>query len=254
MYSKFSFFGVSSVSRWVLRGVGLCLLSGSILYGRAWAEEDWPAGEEMRGMEYMLTEGISNRYDAEFRAAAARYLPGLDYRLLKAQCYVESKLATGVVSREGAVGICQFMPKTWASLGLGGSPRVARLAIEGAAYYMAELREVWGAAPTETDRHNLALASYNAGVGNVKRAEEKVGVMSWELVRAGLHRVTGRRAEETRAYVEDVWRVYWRLRDMEREKESGRWGVQPVRYLLSEGGWSVVRLSRSFLLTMENRL
>lgn len=57
-------------------------------------------------------------------------MPGVDWRLLKAQYYQESHLKPNAVSPVGAAGVAQFMPATWRQisreLGYGNvSPHLA---------------------------------------------------------------------------------------------------------------------------------
>lgn len=116
------------------------------------------------------------KYDAMIDKAAATYLPGVPPKLLKAQYWVESRLDPTARSPVGAEGIAQFMEGTWSevsrALGYGLLPRSsAREAIDAGAFYMARLRRNWTAERPWRDRHQLALASYNAGLGHVLAAQ-----------------------------------------------------------------------------------
>jgi len=155
-----------------------------------------------------------DRYDRDISQAAERYLPGVDWRLLKAQYYQESRLNPEAVSPVGAAGIAQFMPGTWAEvsrqIGAGQiSPHMAEPAIEAGAYYMAQLRKSWSAPRPEADRHSLALASYNAGLGNLLKAQKKAGgAPDYAHIIQRLPEITGRYAQETTTYVTRIW-GYW---------------------------------------------
>lgn len=106
------------------------------------------------------------------------------------------------------------MPGTWRDmareLGVSGSPH-DEIAIEAGAYYMAKLRWTWRRDRTPLERNELAQASYNAGVGNVLRAQKFCGnAKLWHTVRACLPLATGAvHARETRTYVERIGR-WWR--------------------------------------------
>jgi len=155
-----------------------------------------------------------DRYDRDIEQAADMYLPGVDWRLLKAQYYQESRLDPAAVSPVGAAGIAQFMPGTWAEvsrqIGSGQiSPHMAEPAIEAGAYYMAQLRKRWSAPRSEADRHSLALASYNAGLGNILKAQKLAGgAPDYAQIIKRLPEVTGRHAKETTTYVMRIW-GYW---------------------------------------------
>lgn len=158
---------------------------------------------------------IPDRYDSEIRKAAKRYMPAVDWRLWKAQLYQESRLNPDAVSPVGARGLAQFMPATWdqiaRELGYGHvSPHVARPAIVAGAYYMGKLRGQWTAPRPEADRHSLAAASYNAGLGNLLAAQRRCDHASlYREIIACLPGVTGDHAKETRTYVVRIWR-WWR--------------------------------------------
>ncbi|MDP5211966.1 transglycosylase SLT domain-containing protein [Pseudoalteromonas tunicata] len=147
-----------------------------------------------------------DKFDAQIYKASRSYLPGVDWRLYKAQLIAESDLRVDVVSPVGASGIAQFMPGTWADvsrdLALSGSPFDPQVAIPAGAFYMAKLRGGWRWRRPERDKHNLALASYNAGFGHVLAAQRLCGdaVLYADIVRC-LPMVTGRHAVETRNYV-----------------------------------------------------
>jgi len=85
------------------------------------------------------------------------------------------------------------------------------LAIDAGAYYMAKLRHVWRKDRSALERNTLAQASYNAGVGNILKAQVFCGgARLWTTVQKCLPRVTGAmNADETTTYVERIDR-WWR--------------------------------------------
>ena len=132
----------------------------------------------------------------------------------KAQLYQESRLDAEAVSPTGARGLAQFMPATWVDvareLGITGTAH-DDVAIDAGAYYMSKLRRVWRRDRTALERNTMAQASYNAGVGNILKAQELCGgARLWPAVRECLHFATGRaNAEETITYVARIER-WWR--------------------------------------------
>lgn len=158
---------------------------------------------------------IPDKYDADIREAAGRYLPGWDWRLLKAQYYQESKLDPSAVSSADARGIAQIVDPTWNriahEIGHGNvSPHAVGPAIEAGAYYMAKLRDEWSAPRPSADRYSLSAASYNAGLGNLLKAQRKCGGRNlYAEIIPCLPQVTGSHAQETRTYIERIW-DYWR--------------------------------------------
>jgi murein DD-endopeptidase MepM/ murein hydrolase activator NlpD len=95
--------------------------------------------------------------------------------LLAAQARQESGFRGDATSRTGAVGLMQFMPGTWASVGYDASgdgvadPRNAKDAIYSGARYDCQLRsELSAAGPASGDLDRLMLAAYNAGPAAVE--------------------------------------------------------------------------------------
>lgn len=153
------------------------------------------------------------KYDHYFKVYSGRYMPTVDWKLLKAQCYQESRFQQYAVSPVGAAGICQFMPGTWQDLttrhNISGSVFDPKLNIQLAAIYMAQLRSGWSSPRPELDRHSLALASYNAGFGNILKAQKlcDMSVMYDEIIQC-LPDVTNHHSKETIEYVRNIW-FYW---------------------------------------------
>ena len=91
-------------------------------------------------------------------AASKRY--GIDARILRAICFIESRYRINVVSPKGARGPMQFMPDTAARYGLR-DPHNPEQAIDAAARYLRDLFRKFGG------RVDLVVAAYNAGEGAV---------------------------------------------------------------------------------------
>jgi hypothetical protein len=106
-----------------------------------------------------LQDWVPTRYRALVvdSASAAGVAPSLLAAVLKA----ESDFQPGVVSSAGAQGIAQFMPATARGMGVR-DPFDPEQAIPGAARLLAAGIREFGSIP-------LALASYNAGGGAVRR-------------------------------------------------------------------------------------
>ena len=106
------------------------------------------------------------------RAGMEQYAP-----VIAAQIRAESGWRPDVCSGVGACGLSQFMPATWADVAEGAclrlGPKNPRCAIRAQLRYMADLlRFVYGSSgvtppPSPVDAFQLALGSYNAGLGNV---------------------------------------------------------------------------------------
>src|SRR5690554_1006395 len=153
-------------------------------------------------------------YDAQIRKWTSFYTPTVPWYWNKAQLIAESALNTNAVSPVGAMGLGQFMPATWEQMKreLGFPPNTSAFAssynIQAQAYYMRQLRNQFKKPRPEKDKHSLALASYNAGLGNVLKAQQLGGgSLLYQPMIEHLHLVTGRHHVETTNYVNRIWRL-----------------------------------------------
>lgn len=155
-------------------------------------------------------ERVPHRLRGPIKDSAARWMPGVDWRLWAAQVYQESRFNCRAVSPAGAQGCTQIMPGTWGDISnrLGwqvADPFSAELNIEAGAYYMAQMRAVWTSKRPEKERHDLAMASYNAGAGNILKAQKLAGgALDWSTVALKLPDVTGQHSRETINYVHSI--------------------------------------------------
>ena len=167
----------------------------------------------------------SPKYDFLIWKSTKRYWTDLpDYQQWKAQLYQESLLDTNAVSPVGAEGLAQFMPATWKQISreLGypedASPRTPKLAINAGAYYMRKLRNGWSSPRPQLDRQQLAQASYNAGFGNLLKAQRACGGENLypDIIRC-LPQITGHFSNETITYVKRIEFWYKDLKGVPRD-------------------------------------
>lgn len=109
------------------------------------------------------------------------------------------------------------MPPTWRDveeqLNIRGNAFDAELNIKFAAYYMHRLRRNWTSERSEWNRHSLAMASYNAGFGNLLEAQKQCGMpKKYYDILSCLPCVTGHHSQETFGYVEKTWDSYKTLK------------------------------------------
>ena len=154
-------------------------------------------------------------YDRQFKDAVNVFLPlGTDWRLLKAQCYQESRLNRFARSPVGAMGLCQFMPGTWAEAKKNipdlNSPWLPEASILAAGWYMGKLHRTWSAERPMMDRYMLAAASYNAGAGHLIKAQRLCGGDNLYIdIAPCLIQVTGHHSKETLGYVKNIIGRWW---------------------------------------------
>ncbi len=134
--------------------------------------------------------------------SANRY--GLDPRVLRIICFLESRFRIDAVSPKGARGPMQFIPETAKRFGLS-NPHDPHEAFDAAARYIRVLLRKFGG------RIDLALAAYNAGEGAVESFQTgKPLVLANGKVVNPRGLITGGIPpyRETRAYVKSAIALY----------------------------------------------
>ena len=154
------------------------------------------------------------RYVEWFQEAAAKYQ--LDWRLLAAMGYQESKWDPGAVSFTGVRGLMQLTEGTAAMMRTGDrlDPRAS---IFGGARYLAGLLETIPARIGEPDRTWLAVAAYNVGYGHIEDAR----------VLAQQHGRNPDRWEDVREFLPLLAQERWYTRT----RRGYARGWEPVRYV-----------------------
>ena len=182
-------------------------LFGNIIRNRYIRDFDWT--ENAAGAEEL---GRYRKLSALFRKYGTDY--GMDPTLLAAQGFQESRLDQSVRSHVGAVGVMQLLPSTAEDKNVA-IPNIDELEpnIEAGAKYMAFLKERYFSGP-ELDEINgslLALASYNAGPGRIRRLRREAGERGYDPnlwfdnVEVIVAEQVGR---ETVQYVSNIFKYY----------------------------------------------
>jgi len=155
------------------------------------------------------------KYDRYFSKYSKRYFgPGFEWHIFKAQAIAESNLMAKAKSRVGAIGIMQIMPGTFKEIkqkasSIKGTRAQPRWNIAAGIYYNREIWKLWKAKRPYQDRLSFMFGSYNAGKGNILKAQviaEKKGLDPnlWKSIEHVLNKVTGERSHETIGY---VWKI-----------------------------------------------
>ena len=153
-----------------------------------------------------------HKLSALFRKYGTEY--GMDPTLLAAQGFQESRLDQSVRSPVGAIGVMQLLPSTAKDNNVA-IPNIDELEpnIEAGAKYMAFLKERYFSGP-ELDELNgslLALASYNAGPGRIRRLRREAAERGYDHnlwfdnVEVIVAEQVGR---ETVQYVSNIFKYY----------------------------------------------
>ena len=122
--------------------------------------------EESRKFEQLVASRLP-RYRDWFQQAAAA--TGLDWRLLAAIGYQETRCNPTAQSADGAAGLMMLTPATAQSLGVADPKNAHENIMAGARYFLDVLNEIPRHIP-EPDRTWFAVAAYNVGFGHVEDA------------------------------------------------------------------------------------
>jgi len=155
------------------------------------------------------------KYDSHFSKYSKRFFGApFDWRFFKAQAIAESRLKAGARSHAGALGIMQIMPGTFSEIKrklpiIKGSRKQPRWNIAAGIYYDRMLWNTWKEKRPFQDRLDFMFGSYNAGKGNILKAQklaQKQGMNMnlWGSIAGTLPEITGRRSRETIRYVSKI--------------------------------------------------
>lgn len=169
-------------------GAGLVMAAVTLLpslrgaqsaFSRQAAGQEWPAPPRP-GTPEEAPEGVATApFDAFIEEASALY--GVSSDLVRAVIQTESGFNPRAVSGVGAKGLMQLMPRTARALGIN-DPFDPRQNIFGGVKYLGTLLEKYNGNVA------LALASYNAGPGNVRKHG---GIPPFRETRGYVRKITG---------------------------------------------------------------
>ncbi len=151
------------------------------------------------------------KYDNAFRQWGQFYFPSDDWKHWKAQGIAESRLNQDARSHCGAIGIMQLMPLTAKDLKV--NPFDAESNIQGGIKYDAQLDKYWTSIKSADNRRDFVYASFNAGMGWIRRALKLSDSQEWEDVSQKLPQITGTHSKETITYVKRIRQIYWQIRN-----------------------------------------
>lgn len=112
---------------------------------------------------------VISAYDEVIQKHASRYK--MDWRLMSAIAYTESRFNPDAKSRSGALGLLQVMPATGRELGFNDVEDLESN-VEAGTIYMKRLVRILNDKIPPQERVNFALAAYNAGLGHVYDAQK----------------------------------------------------------------------------------
>ncbi len=147
---------------------------------------------------------------AMFRKYGERY--NLDWMLMAAQGYQESRLNQAARSHVGAIGVMQVMPETGASMKVGDITVVDPNIHAGVKYVRLMVDQYFGKEAMDDENKMLfAFAAYNAGPGRVRqlRREATTRGLDPNVWFNNVERIARERiGRETVTYVSNIYKYY----------------------------------------------
>jgi membrane-bound lytic murein transglycosylase MltF len=150
----------------------------------------------------------------------------LDYLLMAAQGYQESRLDQAVKSRVGAIGVMQVMPATGKELNVGDVRQLEPNIHAGVKYIRFVEDQYFKDEPmTPLDKGLFAFASYNAGPGRIRQLRQEAGKRGLDpnVWFGNVERIASERiGRETVTYVSNIYKYYvaYRLLTEERDRRN----------------------------------
>jgi hypothetical protein len=179
--------------------------------------------------------------------SANRY--GIDARILRIVCFMESRFRVNAVSAKGALGPMQFIPETARRYGLR-NPFDPRASIDAAAHYLHDLLKRFGG------RVDLALAAYNAGEGAVEsfRTGRALLLASGKMINPR-RLVTGGVPpyRETRAYVRSGMSLMSGLLMITAKDSEGRHVGPTAVHVVDRGDFTLDVTDTKFLRSLQGK-
>jgi membrane-bound lytic murein transglycosylase MltF len=145
-----------------------------------------------------------------FRKYGGQY--EVDYVLMLAQGYQESRLDQGAKSQVGAVGVMQVMPATGKDMKVGDINQTESNVHAGVKYIRFMIDQYYGKEPMDRLNKGLfAFAAYNAGPARVRqlRQEAESRGLNPNVWFNNVERIAGERiGRETVQYVSNIYKYY----------------------------------------------
>lgn len=145
-----------------------------------------------------------------FRRKADRY--ELDWLMIMAQGFQESRLDQSVVSPAGAIGIMQLLPATAVDMGVEDLTVLEENVLAGVRYVRYLMDQFFNEPGLESSERLLfALAAYNAGPGRVRQLRQTAAERGLDRDRwfNNVERIAAERiGRETVQYVANIYKYY----------------------------------------------
>jgi membrane-bound lytic murein transglycosylase MltF len=183
-----------------------------------------PATSEVAMQRFQRTVGMFQKYASQY---------DLEYLLMMAQGFQESRLDQQAISPVGAVGVMQVMPETGARMRVGDIHQIEPN-IHAGVKYMRVVEDTYFDEPSldPMEKALFTFASYNAGPNRIQALRKealKRGLDPNRWFKNVEYVVAQRIGEETVSYVANIFKyyiAYQLLADAQRDRGAARQGIQ----------------------------
>ncbi|MEM7678429.1 MAG: transglycosylase SLT domain-containing protein, partial [Myxococcota bacterium] len=162
--------------------------------------------------------GRISPYDELFREAGE--VTGIDWRLLAAVAYTESRFKPNAKSNWGATGLMQVLPNTGLEVGYRDLKDPRKNVMAGAKYLRRLARRFEEDGVSKRQQIRFAVAAYNAGLGHIRDARK-------------LAEQTGRDPDRWFGHVEEALKLKMHRKWHEKTKYGYARATETVKYVSS---------------------
>ncbi len=206
---------ITAFSKTVKKGT----LLGNIVLNRylgntRWLESALASEDRMR---YEETIEVIKRYAGQYE---------INWLIIAAQAYQESRFDQNKRSPAGAVGVMQVLPTTAADKAVG-IPDISTLEnnVHAGVKYLNWLRKTYFSDPaiSPLDQVLFSFAAYNAGPGNMRRARRRAEKLGFDPnrwfgnVEIGMYRAV---SGEPASYVRNIYKYYVTYQGVEKARQA----------------------------------
>lgn len=191
-----------------------------------------------------------------FRKYSEQYR--IDYLLMMAKGYQESRLNQAAKSQTGAIGIMQLMPATGAAMKVGDIRQEDANIHAGVKYFQATMERLYGTEPMDDlNKVLFTLAAYNCGPARVEQlrkqaVQQRLNRNVWfnnvEIVAAA------RIGRETVTHVANVYKYYVAYKLIAVQEEKRTKARQSLKQELSEASFPSLTRRSSYASTESHRM
>lgn len=148
----------------------------------------------------------------------------VDYLLMAAQAYQESRLDQTVKSPVGAIGVMQVMPATGKDMNVGDITQIDPNINAGVKYMRFMMDQFYKNEPmNDFNKLIFSFASYNAGPGRIRQIRQIAGERGYDknLWFNNVERIAAEKiGRETVTYVSNIYKYYLAYQLILEEKEA----------------------------------